>query len=123
MGIAPEGRQAILEKKKEQRKAVGAADPEPIEKEDVEKGQSAVPDVRSLPLRQAVIALHAQSLVPEVSGSGVVVSQEPPPGKAVSHGAVVQIELRKRSFDQESGAPEVGGKTLTAAVSRRPHAP
>ena len=123
MGIAPEGRQAILEKKKEQRKAVAAADPVPVEKEDVEKGQSAVPDVRSLPLRQAVIALHAQSLVPEVRGSGVVVSQEPPPGKAVSHGAVVHIELRKRKFDEESGVPGGGGKTLTAAVTRGPHAP
>jgi cell division protein FtsI (penicillin-binding protein 3) len=123
MGIAPEGRQAILKKKKEQRKAVVAADPNPPVEEEIAKGQSAVPDVRSLPLRQAVIALHAQSLVAEVKGSGVVVSQDPPPGRAVAHGAVVRIELEKRKFGEEDGVPEVGGKTLTAAVSRRPHGP
>jgi cell division protein FtsI (penicillin-binding protein 3) len=124
LGIAPEGRQAILQKKKEQQKAVATTDPAPpVDEEEVERGQSAVPDVRSLPLRQAVIALHAQSLVPEVKGSGIVVSQDPRPGKAVSHGAVVRLELAKRKFGEETGAPEAGGKTLAAAVSRGPHAP
>ena len=121
MGIAPEGRQAVLAKKKEQQIAVEA---EPaLEEEAVEKGESAVPDVRSLPLRQAVIALHAESLVPEVKGSGVVVTQDPPPGKAVSHGAVVRIQLERRRFDTDAVAPEGRSSTLAAAVSRRPHAP
>jgi len=121
MGIAPEGRQAVLAKKKEQQIAVEA---EPaLEEEAVEKGESAVPDVRSLPLRQAVIALHAESLVPEVKGSGVVVTQDPAPGKAVSHGAVVRIQLERRRFDTDAVAPEGRSKTLAAAVSRRPHAP
>jgi len=121
MGIAPEGRQAVLAKKKEQQIAVEA---EPaLEEEAVEKGESAVPDVRSLPLRQAVIALHAESLVPEVKGSGVVVTQDPPPGKAVSHGAVVRIQLERRRFDIDAVAPEGRSSTLAAAVSRRPHAP
>ena len=122
MGIAPEGRQAILEKKATQ-KAVTSADPAPVAEHEIETGQSAVPDVRSLPLRQAVIALHAQSLVPEVRGSGVVVSQEPQPGTAVSHGGVVRIELEKRKFDEGSIAPAADRKTLTAAVARRPDAP
>ncbi len=122
MGIPPEGRQAILEKKEAQHKAVAEADPAPAEEEQVERGESAVPDVRSLPLRQAVMTLHAESLVPEVRGSGVVVSQDPPPGKAVPHGAVVRVELRKRRFEEESAAPASTGKTLTAAVSKGPHA-
>jgi cell division protein FtsI (penicillin-binding protein 3) len=119
MGIAPEGRQAVLAKKKEQQIAVAEAEPVP-EDEAVEKGESAVPDVRSLPLRQAVIALHAESLVAEVKGSGVVVGQDPAPGKAVAHGAVVRLQLERRRFDVD--APQGRSKTL-AAVSRRPHAP
>jgi DNA-binding GntR family transcriptional regulator len=82
-----------------------------------------VPNVRSLPLRQAVIALHAESLVAQVQGSGVVVSQDPAPGKAVSHGSAVRIHLERRRFDADATASPARPRTLTAAVSRRPHAP
>ena len=122
LGIAPEGRRAVLKKKEEQQKAVAAADPAPT-CEEVEKGQSSVPDVRSLPLRQAVMALHAKSLVAEVRGSGLVVSQDPAPGKAVSHGAVVRIELRKRRFDAEGAALDTGGKSLASTTSGRSNVP
>ncbi len=122
LGIAPEGRRAVLKKKQEQQKAVAAADPAPT-REEVEKGQSSVPDVRSLPLRQAVMALHAKSLVAEVRGSGLVVSQDPAPGKAVSHGAVVRIELRKRRFDAEGAALDTGGKSLASTTSGRSNVP
>jgi cell division protein FtsI (penicillin-binding protein 3) len=124
MGIAPAGRQAILKKKEAQREAIAEADP--VSKADVierpEKGESAVPDVRSLPLRQAVIALHEESLVPEVRGSGLVVSQDPPPGKAVPHGAVVRLALEKRRFDNDSSVESGSDETLTASVSRGTHA-
>ena len=122
MGITPEGRQAVLAKKKEQQIAVVETETAP-EEEPVEKGESAVPDVRSLPLRQAVIALHAESLVAEVQGSGVVVSQEPTPGKAVSHGSVVRLQLERRRFDADSAATQTRSKTLAAAVLRGPHVP
>jgi cell division protein FtsI (penicillin-binding protein 3) len=122
MGIAPEGRQAVLAKKKEQQIAVAEAEPAP-EEEAVEKGESAVPNVRSLPLRQAVIALHAESLVAHVQGSGIVVAQDPASGKAVSHGSVVRLQLERRRFDADAAAPQARQRTLTAAVSRRPHAP
>ena len=119
MGIAPEGRPAVLAQKKKQ---IVVAEAEPAhEDEAIEKGESAVPDVRSLPLRQAVIALHAQSLVAEVKGSGVVVSQDPAPGKALAHGAVVRIELGRRRFDSDAAVPEESAKTLAAAVPRGPH--
>ena len=121
MGIAPEGRQAVLAKKKEQQIAVAEEEPAP-EEESLEKGESAVPNVRLLPLRQAVIALHAESLVAEVQGSGVVVAQDPAPGKAVSHGSVVRLQLERR-FKPDAAASEARQRTLTAAVSRRPHAP
>ncbi len=119
MGVAPEGRPAVLAQKKKQI-VVAEVEPAP-EEEAVEKGQSAVPDVRSLPLRQAVIALHAESLVAEVSGSGVVVDQDPAPGKAVAHGAVVRIRLERRRFETEADASDARAKTLAAAVPRRPH--
>ena len=122
MGIAPEGRQAVLAKKKEQQIAPVELDPA-AEDEALEKGESAVPDVRSLPLRQAVIALHAESLVAQVEGSGVVVAQQPVPGKAVSHGSVVRLQLQRRLFDVDAAPAPSRTKTLTAAVSRRPHAP
>jgi len=120
MGIAPEGRQVVLAKKKKQRIPVAAP---AVGEEAVEQGQSAVPDVRSLPLRQAVIRLHAQSLIPEVKGFGVVIAQDPSPGKAVSHGAVVRIQLERRRFDGDDAARRGTSKTLAAAMSRRAHVP
>ena len=122
MGIAAEGRQAVLAKQKEQQIAVMEVGPAP-EEEAVETGESAVPDVRSLPLRQAVIALHAESLVPEVEGTGIVVEQDPAPGKALSHGAVVRIKLERRRFDAAAVVPEEPSETLAAAVTGRPHDP
>jgi cell division protein FtsI (penicillin-binding protein 3) len=119
MGVAPEGRPAVLAQKKK-RIVVDEVEPAP-EEEAVENGQSAVPDVRSLPLRQAVIALHDQSLVAEVAGSGLVVDQDPSPGKAVPHGAVVRIRLERRRFETEAGTREARTETLAAAVPRRPH--
>ena len=91
--------------------------------ESVEKGESAVPDVRSLPLRQAIIALHAESLVAEVEGSGLVVSQQPSPGKAVAHGSAVRLQLERRRFDADAADSQLRSRTLTAAGSRGPHAP
>jgi cell division protein FtsI (penicillin-binding protein 3) len=122
MGIAPVGRQAVLAKKKQQEIAIAEVEPAP-EKESVEKGESAVPDVRSLPLRQAIIALHAESLVAEVEGSGLVVSQQPSPGKAVAHGSAVRLQLERRRFDADAADSQPRSRTLTAAVSRGPRAP
>lgn len=119
MGIAPEGRPAVLAQKKREIVVVEEA-PAP-EEEATQKGESAVPDVRALPLRQAVIALHAESLVAEVKGSGVVVRQDPAPGKAVGHGAVVRIDLERPRFDAEADVSDGGSKKLAAAVSGRPH--
>jgi cell division protein FtsI (penicillin-binding protein 3) len=122
MGILPEGRQAVVEESKEERRVVVEAEPAARE-EPVDEGESAIPDVRSLPLRQAVVALHARSLVPEVTGSGIVIAQEPPPGRAVPHGTVVRIELGRRRFGVEHATSAERPKKLAAAVSRSKHAP
>ena len=121
VGVAPEGRQAVL---KEWAQPGAVADAQPVEApaEKLERGESAVPDVRSLPLRQAVMALHAESLVADVSGSGLVVAQDPAPGKAVPHGAVVQLVLERPRFHDESSSSSGADATLTASVPRGPDA-
>ena len=75
-----------------------------------------------MPLRQAVLALHGESLVAEVSGSGIVVGQDPKPGKAVPHGSLVRITLQKRRFAEESAGDADSTKSLTSAVARGPDA-
>ncbi|MGD8317447.1 MAG: penicillin-binding protein [Myxococcales bacterium] len=121
LGITPAGRREPNLAGRKAQKPAEVAQTQGIREEQVDEGHSAVPDVRSLPLRQAVIALHEKSLVPEVSGSGLVMSQDPAPGKALPHGAVVRLELDRRRFDAASAEREPN--TLTAAVSRRPHVP
>ncbi|MDH3845284.1 MAG: PASTA domain-containing protein, partial [Myxococcales bacterium] len=73
--------------------------------------------------RRAVLTLHAESLVPEVSGSGLVVRQDPLPGSVVSHGATVRLQLDRRSLDQKATVSPKGSPSLAAAVPRRPHEP
>ncbi len=125
LGIPPAGRPDPVLAKSIPRpeRPVAVEAPGKPDEVPVEAGQSVVPDVRTLPLRDAVIALHAKSLVPEVSGSGIVVTQQPPPGKKLPHGSVVRIALEGRQLDSASSEPESGSPTLTAAVTRRPHAP
>jgi cell division protein FtsI (penicillin-binding protein 3) len=119
MGIAPEGRQVVLNKKKAQREAVAKANPgvEAPKVEQPEKGESVVPDVRSLPLREAVVAVHDESLVAEVKGSGIVVAQDPAPGRAVPHGSAVRLTLEKRRFDDSGARAGTGSKTLASTYS------
>jgi cell division protein FtsI (penicillin-binding protein 3) len=102
MGVAPDRGRTVLARMKEKPAAEPTTKPAPTE--GIEKGQSRVPDVGRLPLRRAVVTLHAESLVPEVSGSGLVVRQDPAPGTVVSHGSTV------RTF-------------LAAAVPEGPHEP
>ena len=121
MGVAPDRGRAVLAEMKEKPAAEPAAKPVPTQ--SVEKGHSAVPDVRRLPLRRAVVALHADSLVPEVSGSGLVIRQDPAPGSVVSHGSIVRLQLDRRRLDHEAPIPKGNSKSLAAAVPRRPHEP
>ncbi|MDH3624577.1 MAG: transpeptidase family protein [Myxococcales bacterium] len=121
MGVAPDRGRAVLAEMKEKPEAEPAAKAAPTGA--IEDGQSSVPDVRRLPLRRAVLTLHAESLVPEVSGSGLVVRQDPLPGSVVSHGATVRLQLDRRSLDQKATVSPKGSPSLAAAVPRRPHEP
>lgn len=121
MGVAPDRGRAVLAEMKEKPVVEPVAELQPTE--PVEKGHSSVPDVRRLPLRQAVVSLHAESLVSRVSGSGLVVQQDPKPGTIVSHGSTVQLTLDRDRLDEKANAPKARGKVLAAAVARRPHEP
>jgi len=50
-----------------------------------------VPDIRGIPLRDAVKKLTATGLDFEITGSGIVITQTPPPGKRVRPGTVTHI--------------------------------
>jgi cell division protein FtsI (penicillin-binding protein 3) len=53
----------------------------------------AVPALAGLPARAALRALESLDLGADLSGSGRVVSQAPPPGRVVERGARVKITL------------------------------
>ncbi len=56
-------------------------------------GNVAVPALGGLPARAAVRTLEALDLGADLTGSGLVVSQAPPPGRVVERGARVKITL------------------------------
>jgi cell division protein FtsI (penicillin-binding protein 3) len=64
---------------------VGAAEPLPT--------PDGMPDVRGLPLRQALDTLSPFNLRVELSGRGVVVEQTPPPGAALDGAPTVKLTL------------------------------
>lgn len=122
LGIAPMGQRDEIVASKEEPEREETAELRAAPEEEADKGESVVPDVRSLPLRQAVIALHASSLVPEVAGSGIVMAQDPAPGKALPHGSLVRLELDRPRFDSGASAHDRRAAMLTAAT-RRTHVP
>ena len=56
-------------------------------------GGVAVPALAGLPARSAIRALEALDLDAELTGTGRVVLQAPPPGRVVERGARVKITL------------------------------
>jgi cell division protein FtsI (penicillin-binding protein 3) len=100
------GPQAIAPLPRQAAAAPLAAEPEPDEAEadlppvDVAArrtvrtgGSVAVPALGGLPARAAIRALEALDLGADLSGSGRVVTQAPPPGRVVERGARVKITL------------------------------
>ena len=64
-----------------------------------------LPDLRGMSGRDATRSLAARGLVVSVSGDGVVVSQEPPPGTAMSEGVVT---LRLGPLSRSTGGRATG---------------
>ncbi|MEM7135387.1 MAG: penicillin-binding transpeptidase domain-containing protein [Myxococcota bacterium] len=114
MGIAPDRGRAVLAKMKASPPVQRPSEVEPAEA--VDRGESAVPDVRRLPLRRAVVALHQESLVPRVEGSGLVIRQDPKPGAIVPHGAIVHLTLAPRPSDEQAGLDSASGRSLATAA-------
>jgi cell division protein FtsI (penicillin-binding protein 3) len=78
-----------------------------------EEGEVRVPDVLGRTARGAVVALHGAGLAVHVAGSGLVVSQDPPPGEVVAAGAVVQTVLAS-PFEE----PQDDSHTLAMTVRK-----
>jgi beta-lactam-binding protein with PASTA domain len=62
------------------------------------KGYAIVPEVRGLPLRRAVNRLALQQIDVAITGSGVVVSQSPPPGESVRTGARIILRCEPKNL-------------------------
>jgi cell division protein FtsI (penicillin-binding protein 3) len=59
-----------------------------------------VPDVRGFSIRRALSLLRDEKFQPVVNGSGVVVSQNPPPGEPVSSSRVITLNCSPRGMNQ-----------------------
>jgi cell division protein FtsI (penicillin-binding protein 3) len=71
---------------------VALAHAEPTATAVINTGKPMV-DVRGLGLRQALVLLGAQDIVPTFEGHGVVTGQDPPPGGTVVGGTAVSLQL------------------------------
>jgi len=58
-----------------------------------------VPDLRGLGARDALRTLARLGLTARVSGTGVVVDQDPPPGRPIERGAVSTLRLERHARD------------------------
>lgn len=58
---------------------------------DVKPADVLVPDIRGLPLRDAIRKLTSSGLDFEISGTGIVITQTPKPGQKVPNGTVTKI--------------------------------
>ncbi|UCF78312.1 MAG: PASTA domain-containing protein [Candidatus Eiseniibacteriota bacterium] len=52
------------------------------------EGDETIPDLRELPLREALRRLSSVAVIPDVKGSGIVVAQHPPAGSRIRPGQV-----------------------------------
>jgi cell division protein FtsI (penicillin-binding protein 3) len=73
--------------------AVAAAAPERVVNLVAEAPPGTMPDLRGLSAREAVRQAGLVGLIPRVSGDGVVVAQDPPPGSPVEQGDASTISL------------------------------
>jgi cell division protein FtsI/penicillin-binding protein 2 len=60
-------------------------------------GYARIPDVRGMPIRRAINTLSVFQLDVIVNGTGVVMAQNPPPGKEVKPGTKIVIHCESRS--------------------------
>ena len=84
-----------------------------------EEGETTVPDLYGQTARTVLIGMQAASLVPEISGSGVVVSMIPPPGEVVPRGTGVRVVLEMPAHarpQSDPPAPVPAEEQLAAAA-------
>ena len=83
-----------------------------------EEGETTVPDLYGQTARAVLIGMQSASLVPEISGSGVVVSMIPPPGEVVRRGTGVRVVLEMPAHARPQADPPApdGAEQLAAAT-------
>jgi cell division protein FtsI (penicillin-binding protein 3) len=60
-------------------------------------GKVRIPDMTGLPARTALAKVHGLGLLPTMQGSGLIVSQSPPPGSVLEPGAAVTLVFEPAS--------------------------
>ena len=60
---------------------------------------ATVPDLKGKSLSSAKASLKAKNLNIQITGSGIVVSQDPPVGSSVEEGSVVKVTLQEVTSD------------------------
>jgi cell division protein FtsI (penicillin-binding protein 3) len=63
----------------------------------MKSGETRVPDLNGMPVREAIRAMVAAGLVPTVEGTGRLSHQEPPPGTVLPKGAGVKLVFEPSS--------------------------
>ena len=63
----------------------------------VPAGKIRIPNLTGVPARQAVKQMIGLGLTPRLKGSGLIVSQQPPPGSVVDSASEVTLVLEPAS--------------------------
>lgn len=95
LGVAPEGSGTLLATVKARSAAATPAAPAAVAAPLLQAGagETHVPSLDGLSARRALVLLRRAELVPQVVGSGRVVSQVPPAGTLVAKGSAVELML------------------------------
>lgn len=81
----------------EQAQGTSLAVQEVVERGQVGKDQIRLPNLTGSPMRTVVKHLSESGIVPVLSGSGLLMTQDPPPGTVVAKGTSVELVFRPAS--------------------------
>lgn len=90
--------------------------PQPVVTRTPARGETTVPDLYGRPARAVLARLGEASLVPRVSGTGVVVSMVPPPGEVVPRGTEVRVVLEPPRHEDRTSQEAAADAAQLAAV-------
>jgi cell division protein FtsI (penicillin-binding protein 3) len=91
-------------------------------------GETEVPDVRGRGARGALLTLMEAGLVPQIEGTGIVITQAPPAGAIIERGSAVRVVLDAPTWhepvvtdidESETHAEAASSERTLVAVARR----